>query len=60
MSYLNENRYKNHEVVIKWSPYTDDDFILVHTNILFYHIFSYDGSGKEKEHTQNYENHSNY
>lgn len=39
-SYFNTSR----NIEIKWSPYSDEDFALVDSSILFYHIFSYDGS----------------
>jgi hypothetical protein len=35
------------EIVIQWSPFFDDVFILVDSSVLFYRILSYDGSCEE-------------
>lgn len=39
----NTNNTKN-EIAIKWSPFKDEDFILVSSNILLYSIYNYDRS----------------
>ncbi len=32
------------DIYLKWSPYMDDEFILVGNSILFYKIYSYEAS----------------
>jgi hypothetical protein len=36
------NNSSKNDLYLKWSPYMDDEFILVGNSILFYKIYSYE------------------